>query len=546
VGGDGPAPPTASAVTAADGLADLVRNALTAAGLPPADPTFERPRQRAHGDWATNVALRLAKPVGRPPREIAQAIVDHLELPADVAAAEVAGPGFVNFRLSHAALEEVVRSAVAAGHAWGRRPAEVPPRRVNVEFVSANPTGPLHVGHGRQAALGDALAALLEATGLAVTREFYFNDAGGQMRRFGESVAAAIRGEEPPEDGYHGAYIAELARELVASGESEDVTEAAYARMLERIKATLAALGVRFDVYFGERTLHESGRIADAIERLRAAGHVYEGDGATWLRTTTFGDDKDRVLVKADGAMTYFAADCAYLVDKLERGFDQLVYVLGADHHGYVARLQAIAAAAGLEPGRVEVVLHQFVNLYRAGEVVRMSKRTGDIITFDELIEEVGGDAARYTFLRYSSDVTIDFDIAAVVRQDRENPVYYVQYSHARIAGIMRTATARGVVPGDVADAALDRLTHEAEVELVRRIGAYPETVAYAAEQRAPHRIAHYAEDLAEGFHRFYTQCQVVGDDPELTRARYWLCVAARQTLVNALDLLGVSAPERM
>ena len=546
MGGDGPAPPTASAVTAADGLADLVRNALTAAGLPPADPTFERPRQRAHGDWATNVALRLAKPVGRPPREIAQAIVDHLELPADVAAAEVAGPGFVNFRLSHAALEEVVRSAVAAGHAWGRRPAEVPPRRVNVEFVSANPTGPLHVGHGRQAALGDALAALLEATGLAVTREFYFNDAGGQMRRFGESVAAAIRGEEPPEDGYHGAYIAELARELVASGESEDVTEAAYARMLERIKATLAALGVRFDVYFGERTLHESGRIADAIERLRAAGHVYEGDGATWLRTTTFGDDKDRVLVKADGAMTYFAADCAYLVDKLERGFDQLVYVLGADHHGYVARLQAIAAAAGLEPGRVEVVLHQFVNLYRAGEVVRMSKRTGDIITFDELIEEVGGDAARYTFLRYSSDVTIDFDIAAVVRQDRENPVYYVQYSHARIAGIMRTATARGVVPGDVADAALDRLTHEAEVELVRRIGAYPETVAYAAEQRAPHRIAHYAEDLAEGFHRFYTQCQVVGDDPELTRARYWLCVAARQTLVNALDLLGVSAPERM
>ncbi|HVM00196.1 MAG TPA: arginine--tRNA ligase [Egibacteraceae bacterium] len=533
-------------MTAADGLADLVRNALTAAGLPPADPTFERPRQRAHGDWATNVALRLAKPVGRPPREIAQAIVDHLELPADVAAAEVAGPGFVNFRLSHAALEEVVRSAVAAGHAWGRRPAEVPPRRVNVEFVSANPTGPLHVGHGRQAALGDALAALLEATGLAVTREFYFNDAGGQMRRFGESVAAAIRGEEPPEDGYHGAYIAELARELVASGESEDVTEAAYARMLERIKATLAALGVRFDVYFGERTLHESGRIADAIERLRAAGHVYEGDGATWLRTTTFGDDKDRVLVKADGAMTYFAADCAYLVDKLERGFDQLVYVLGADHHGYVARLQAIAAAAGLEPGRVEVVLHQFVNLYRAGEVVRMSKRTGDIITFDELIEEVGGDAARYTFLRYSSDVTIDFDIAAVVRQDRENPVYYVQYSHARIAGIMRTATARGVVPGDVADAALDRLTHEAEVELVRRIGAYPETVAYAAEQRAPHRIAHYAEDLAEGFHRFYTQCQVVGDDPELTRARYWLCVAARQTLVNALDLLGVSAPERM
>ncbi|MEX0657852.1 MAG: arginine--tRNA ligase [Egibacteraceae bacterium] len=533
-------------MTGPEALAGLVREALVAAGLPAADPQFERPRQRAHGDWSTNVALTLAKPVGRPPREIAQAVVDHLTLPAGVAAAEVAGPGFVNFRFSHGALEAILREAVAQGEGWGRAPDAGPGGQVNVEFVSANPTGPLHVGHGRQAALGDAIAALLEASGWTVTREFYFNDAGGQMRRFGASVAAVMRGEEPPEDGYHGAYIVDLAQELIAAGETDDVTDAAYTRMLTRIKATLARFGVQFDVYFGERSLHQSGRIEAAIAKLRAGGHVYDADGAVWLRTTSFGDDKDRVLVKADGAATYFAADCGYLVDKLERGFDQLVYVMGSDHHGYVARLEAIAAAAGLPAGHLEVVLHQFVNLYRDGEVVRMSKRSGDIVTFDELIEEVGADAARYTLLRFSPDVTIDFDIAAVVRQHRENPVYYVQYSHARIAGIMGTATERGVVPGTVDDAELGRLTHQAEEELIRRIGAYPETVARAAELRAPHRVAHYAEDLAEGFHKFYTECQVVGGDAELTKARFWLCVATRQTLVNALSLLGVSAPDRM
>lgn len=533
-------------MTGPEVLAGLVREALVAAGLPAAQPQFERPRQRAHGDWSTNVALTLAKPVGRPPREIAQAVVDHLTLPTGVAAAEVAGPGFVNFRFSHAALEAIVRQAVAEGQGWGRASDGGPGGRVNVEFVSANPTGPLHVGHGRQAALGDAIAALLEASGWTVTREFYFNDAGGQMRRFGASVAAVMLGEESPEDGYHGAYIVDLAQELAAAGETDDVTDAAYARMLTRIKATLARFGVHFDVYFGERSLHQSGRIEAAIATLRAGGHVYDADGAVWLRTTSFGDDKDRVLVKADGAATYFAADCGYLVDKLERGFDQLVYVMGSDHHGYVARLEAIAAAAGLPPGHLEVVLHQFVNLYRDGEVVAMSKRSGDIVTFDELIEEVGADAARYTLLRFSPDVSIDFDIAAVVRQHRENPVYYVQYSHARIAGIMGTATERGVVPGTVDDAELGRLTHQAEEELIRRIGAYPETVTSAAELRAPHRIAHYAEDLAEGFHKFYTQCQVVGDDAELTKARFWLCVATRQTLVNALSLLGVTAPDRM
>ena len=528
-------------------LAEAVRKALGDAGLPDAEPVFERPRRREHGDWSTNVALTVAKRAGAPPRQVAQALVDALVPPDGVEEVQIAGPGFVNFRLSHGVLERAVRQVVQAGGQWGRAAVGSPPLgRANIEFVSANPTGPLHVGHGRQAALGDAVANLLDAVGWDVTREYYFNDAGTQMERFGESVAAALRGQEPPEDGYHGAYITELARELDAEGNTTTVAQAAYERMLVHIQATLAKLGVAFDVYFGERTLHASGEVERVTERLRAQGHVYEHDGAVWLRTTTFGDDKDRVLLRANGQPTYFAADCAYLASKVARGFDRCIYVLGADHHGYVQRLHAIAAAEGLDPDPVETLIHQFVNLFRGGEAVRMSKRTGELITFDELIDEVGADAARYTFLRFSSDVTINFDIDEVVKQDTENPVYYIQYSHARIAGIMRTATERGVDPGAVVDARLDLLVHPAETELVRRISAYPETVAYAAGDRAPHRVARYAEEMAEAFHRFYTECQVVSPDVDLTRARYWLCVAARQTLVNALGILGVTAPERM
>jgi arginyl-tRNA synthetase len=322
--------------------------------------------------------------------------------------------------------------------------------------------------------------------------------------------------------------------------------EVAYRAMLDRIKDTLDRLGVRFDVYFGERELHTSGAIEQVIARMRADGHVYDAGGAVWLRTTDFGDDKDRVLVRSDGLPTYFAADCAYLGHKAARGFDRCVYVWGSDHHGYINRVKAIARAEGLGEDLVEIVLHQFVNLYRGGEVVRMSKRTGEMITFDELLDEVGADAARYTFLRFSNEVAIDFDIAEVVKQAKDNPVFYVQYSHARIAGIMRTATERGVEPGGVEQAPLDRLTSGAEVELIRRIGTYPDVVSLAAEGRAPHKVARYAEELAEAFHKFYTECQVVSDDTDLTRARYWLCVAARQTLVNALALLGVSAPDRM
>ncbi|MDP8969838.1 MAG: arginine--tRNA ligase [Actinomycetota bacterium] len=530
-------------------LAEALRRALAAAGLPDRQPQLQRPRQRQHGDWATNLALTLAKPLDRSPYELAQLIVERLDLPADVADVEVAGPGFINFHLAHDALEDIVRAAVTQGPAWGRSEDGVG-RRVQIEFVSANPTGPLHVGHGRWAAAGDAIANLLEATGFQVQREFYVNDAGRQLELFGASVAAAARGEPPPEDGYRGGYVVELAEELRAAGELSDdlavVTDHACRRMLARLRATLSAFGVEFDEWFSERRLHASGALEATVDRLRAAGHTYERDGALWLRTARFGDDKDRVLLRADGRPTYFAADCAYMASKVARGFDRCLYLLGADHHGYVKRLQAIAAAEGLDPERIEIITGQLVSLYRAGEAVRMSKRTGEMVTFDELIEEVGSDAARYTYLRTSLDVTLDFDIAEVVRQDRENPVYYVQYSHARIAGIMRTATERGVVAGTVEDARLQLLVHDTEEELIRRIGAYPETVSYATAERAPHRIARYAEELAEAFHRFYTECQVVGDDPALTRARYWLCVATRQTLVNALGLLGVSAPDRM
>ena len=528
-------------------LGAVVRQALADAGLPDRTPTFERPRQRDHGDWATNVALTLAKPVGRSPREIAEMIVDKLVLPSDVESVNIAGPGFINIHLSHAALEQIVLACVSQGDAWGRtRQGEG--RRANVEFVSANPTGPLHVGAGRWAAAGDALASLLEATGWEVNREYYLNDAGNQLDLFGASVAAVVRGEEPPEHGYRGAYITELASDLdeTAAAEAGQITEAAYRRMLERIKATMHSFRVEFDDWFSERTLHESGAVEDVVANLRTGGHVYEQDDALFLRTTDFGDDKDRVLIRANGRPTYFAADCAYMASKVARGFDLCIYLLGADHHGYVSRLQAIAAAMDLKPGTIEVIIGQLVNLYREGVEVRMSKRTGEMVTFDELIDEVGPDAARYTFLRTSLDVTLAFDIAEVVRQDRENPVYYIQYSHARIAGIMRTATERGVVPKTVGDAQLGLLTHDTEEELIRRIATFPETVAYAAQERAPHKIARFAEELAEGFHRFYTECQVVGEDEELTRARYWLCVATRQTLINALGLLGVSAPDRM
>jgi len=529
-------------VIGSEHLASIVRAALARADLPDRQPTFERPRRRDHGDYSTNVALTLAKPVGRPPREIAQTIVEHLGDVDGVERVEVAGPGFINFHLASDALTDVVRRIVAEGTSWGRS-AAAGGTSINIEFVSANPTGPLHMGHGRQAALGDALANLLEATGWKVTREYYFNDAGRQMRLFGQSVAAAATGEDPPADGYRGAYVAEVAREVVDAGEMDNVIDAAYRRMLAHITGTLESMQVHFDVFFGERALHPDG-IKMALEAL--ATQLYVADGATWVRTTDFGDDKDRVVIRADGEPTYFAADCAYMVNKFERGYDRLMYVLGSDHHGYVKRLLALADALGYGRDRVEVVMHQFVNLYRGGQAVRMSKRTGEMVTFDELLDEVGSDAARYTFLRYSGDVPIDFDLEAVVQADRNNPVYYVQYSHARIAGIMRTAREGGLDPDPVDTADLGLLRTSPEQDLIRVLSTYPEVVAIAAEERAPQRVTRYAESLAEHFHRFYTECKVVGPDHALSSARYWLVEATRQTLVNALGLLGVTAPNRM
>jgi arginyl-tRNA synthetase len=571
-------------------LAALVRglrDALGRAGLPDADPELERPKIPEHGDWATTLALRLAKPAGRPPREIAQELVDHLVVPDVVAEVSIAGPGFVNFRLAHAYHEQVLRKVVAEGPEFGRR--SLPPAEreiVNVEFVSANPTGPLHVGAGRWAATGDAIAALIEADGHEVVREYYVNDAGEQIRRFGESVVLAGRGEPLGDEHYRGAVVGEIAEELrTAHGEmvftdpsvlgADAATEADDAPGDPRVDAALAAavgrmaveamrrriaevlhrMGVDYDVWFSERDrLHASGAVEDTLAVLRARGVAYEHDGALFLRTTEHGDDKDRVLVRSDGRPTYFAADCAYLRDKHARA-DRLFYLLGADHHGYVARLQAAAACLGIPVERVEIRIGQLVNLLRDGEPVRMSKRAGETIDLDEVLDEVGIDVTRYHFLRQGLDTAIDFDLAVVATQSMENPVYYVQYAHARIASLVRTADERGLDHGGIEDADLGLLTHPAELDLLSALARMPLAVADAAELRATQRLAHYAEELAGTFHRFYTECRVLvegaedGSDPDavaLARARYWLAVGAKQVLANALGLLRVGAPERM
>jgi arginyl-tRNA synthetase len=556
-------------------LVDRLRGALQAAGLPDADPDLERPRQPEHGEWATTLALRLAKPAKRPPREIAQQVVDHLDTPEQVAAVEIAGPGFVNFRLSPAYYAGLVRRVVAEGDDFGRlQRGEEDRERINVEFVSANPTGPLHVGAGRWAATGDAIAALLEASGHEVVREYYVNDAGEQVRKFGESVVLAAHGEALTEDHYRGAYIAEIADDLRAAhgdglfgdGEAAASVEPATAArvgqlaveaMRGRIAAQLHQLGVDFDVWFSEASLHERGDIEATIEQLSAQGRTYVDEGATYLTTTEFGDDKDRVLVRSDGRPTYFAADCAYLRDKWSRA-DRLFYLLGADHHGYVARLHAAAQCLGIPADRVEIRIGQLVNLLREGQPVRMSKRAGELITLDEVVDEVGVDVTRYHFLRQGLDTQVDFDLAVVTRQSMENPVYYVQYAHARISSLIRMADERGFDHGSVDDADLTLLEHPAEHELLRAMARLPLEIAEAGELRATQRLARYAEQLAGTFHRFYTECRVLAPEDDeraadeqaaldaLGRARYWLAVAARQALADALALLRVSAPERM
>jgi arginyl-tRNA synthetase len=547
-------------------LIALVAEALAAAaselGLSGDLPEIElsKPRQKEHGDFSTNVALVVAARVNRPPREVAEVVVRHLPPTDFLTSAEVAGPGFINFRLTTQWLTDVLREVERAGDAYGR--AAPNGRRAQVEFVSANPTGPLHIGHARNAALGDALARVLEAAGWSVEREYYFNDTGGQMDRFGASVDARylqLLGREPevPEDGYHGEYVTDLAREILdaegpglADLPSEErvgrLQQLAANRVLERISNTLDRFGVRFDSYMHERVLEEKGEIAAAIDRLREAGAAYEKDGAIWFRSTAFGDDKDRPIVRSNGKHTYFGADCAYLIDKFERGFDHIVYVWGADHHGDVARVKGAAQALGYDAERVEIVIYQWVSFLRGGEPVAMSKRAGTFVSLDELIDEVGTDAARFHLLMFSADVTMRFDIETVKAQTLENPVYYVQYGHARIASILRRAAERGVDLRPIGDVDLSLLHHDAELDLLRAVADMPSQVATAAEIRAPHRLTHAAQDLAARFHRFYTDCPVLSDDAELTQARLWLCRGAKQTIANLLGLLGVSAPESM
>jgi arginyl-tRNA synthetase len=546
-------------------LSELVREALVSVsaelGLEGEPPPVEvsTPKQRSHGDFSTNVALVVAPRVGRQPRDVAQAIVRHLPGDPVVRSVSIAGPGFINFEVANDWLFESLRHAVMLGASFGR--AEPAGRSVQVEFVSANPTGPLHIGHARNAALGDAVASLLDAAGWDVQREFYFNDTGGQMDRFGASVEARYlqalgREAEVPDDGYHGEYITDLARELVdrlgdaladlpSPQRLERIRDEAAERVLGWIRATLERFGVRFDSYVSESDLAARGEIDLAIERLRSAGYVYEAEGAVWFRSTAFGDDKDRPLVRSAGTHTYFAADSAYLIDKFSRGFDHLLYVLGADHHGDVARIQGAASALGYDPGRVEILIYQFVSFLRGGEPMPMSKRAGTFVTLDQLIDEVGTDAARFTLLSQSNDSPMNFDIEVVKRQSMENPVYYVQYGHARIASILRNASERGQ-PGRLEDADLSLLSSEPELELLRRIAELPNRVAEAAELRAPHRLTHDAQDLAAQFHRFYTECRVLTDDEALTRARLWLCVGTKLAIANVLGLLGVSAPESM
>ncbi len=544
-------------------VVDAVRAAVDAGELAvpvPATAVVERPKVKEHGDYATNVALQLAKPAGRPPREVAELLAARLRgLPA-VAGVEVAGPGFLNFRLAEAALGEVARTVVRDDAGYGQNDT-LTGQRLNLEFVSANPTGPLHLGHVRWAAVGDALGRLLEASGAEVTREYYFNDAGAQIDRFTESLLAASRGEPPPENGYGGAYVGEIARAVLANhpdllAQPEEKALEVFRReglelMFDEIKASLADFGVHFDVYFSERTLHDAGELAEAVERLRAMGHVYDHEGAVWLRTTDFGDDKDRVLVKGDGSPTYFCADAAYYLDKRKRGFDRVVIMLGADHHGYLGRMKAMAACFGDDPDtNLELLIGQMVNLFRGGEPVRMSKRAGNIVTLEDLVEAVGVDAARYSLARASVDSSLDLDLDLISRQVNDNPVFYVQYAHARIASLLRNAAELGIDRGPADGFQPGLLVHERESDLLGALGEFPRIVGSAAELREPHRVARYLESLAGTYHRFYDACRVLpmGDEEatDLTRARLWLCEATRTVLANGLTLLGVTAPERM
>jgi arginyl-tRNA synthetase len=519
------------------------------------EPSLDRPPKPELGDYSSNAAMLLAAPLGEDPRDVAGRLGAELErelggASGSVERVEVAGPGFVNLFMSDAWYRRAMEGMAAAGESLGPAPIESP-ERILVEFVSANPTGPLHVGGGRHAAYGDALVRLLEAVGHDVGREFYVNDGGGQVERFALSIAARMTGGEIPEDGYSGDYVAELAEQIASEGIDAGDTESIGARgvelVLERVRGTLDRFGVSFDTWFSERELYRRGEVEEALARLEQGGHSYRSEGALWLRTMAFGDDKDRVLIRANGEPTYLAADVAYHWDKLERGYARLIDVLGADHHGYAPRLRAAIAGLGADPDCFESLIMRLVHVVEGGERAQMSKRSGDFVTLDELLDDIGVDAARWFMLWRSHDTTVDLDLDLARRESSDNPVYYVQYAHARIASILRKAGAEGDVAEAAGLATPGTPLEPSERALVKRLLEFPEEVREAAERRAPHRICAYATAVAADFHAFYRDCQVIGAEGEgVEAARLGLCLLTRRTIAGALGLLGISAPDRM
>jgi arginyl-tRNA synthetase len=543
---------------------ELATNSKSLACAIPTKLTLERPKNREHGDYATSIALSLAKQANLQPRVIAQVIIDTLTSndllrPAGIGKVDIAGPGFINITLEIASQAAVVVKIISLGKKFGTGDL-LAGKKINLEFVSANPTGPLHLGHTRWAAVGDSLGRVLSAAGAQVTREFYVNDRGNQMDLFGSSLRAAALNQPRPDDGYHGAYIEELAKEIVKSypaftslAESESISafrDAGHKLQLEEQNRVLNNFGTHFDIWFSEKSLYENNFFDHSLQKLKSNGHVFELDGATWLRTTDFGDDKDRVMIKSDGSFAYFASDSAYYVSKKERGFNLCIYMLGADHHGYVGRIKALAACAGDDPEKdVEVLIGQMVKIIEGGEELKLSKRAGTIITLEELVEKVGKDAARYTLIRYPTDTPMVMDVDLLRKNTNDNPVYYVQYAHARICAVLRNAKEIGINYG-INNFKPELLTHERERELIGLLAEFPRVVASAAEMRQPHRVARYIEDLAGQYHRFYNDCRVLplGDEKatELNSGRATLCQATAQVISNGLDLLGVSAPEKM
>ena len=534
-----------------------VESRLPALDLPD-EVVIERPKNREHGDWATNVAMQMAGKVGLNPRAFAELLANELEAEVGISKVDIAGPGFINITLSAAAAGELAKAIVEAGEAYGRG-SDLAGRKLNLEFVSANPTGPIHLGGTRWAAVGDSLARVFETQGAEVTREYYFNDHGAQIDRFARSLLAAARGAETPEDGYAGDYINEIASRVLAET-AEDILalpdEAAQEKfraagvelMFQEIRESLHDFGVNFDVYFHENSLYESGAVEKAILRLRSLGHIFEEDGATWLRSTTFGDDRDRVIIKSDGEAAYIAGDLAYYLDKRERGFDSAIYMLGADHHGYVPRMLAMCAAFGDEPGvNLEILIGQMVNLVKDGEPVRMSKRAGTVVTMEDLVGYVGVDAARYALTRSSINSSLDIDLEQLKKKTNDNPVFYVQYAQARTKQVENNAASLGV---DRSSFEPELLIHESESELLAKLSEFPRVLATASEFREPHRVARYLEEVAGSYHRWYDNCRVTplsgGEVEPVHRTRLWLNNAAGVVLRNGLSLLGVSAPERM